>query len=594
MNLVIENLKSSFKSALIFFVGLSCLSCQSFQKKKQSIKTNSYVDKKIGSLQQKPLKSTVPTQKAYSIPIIDKNYFKVQADSAYLKGEEAFFKGDNTKALKYLKTALLFAPHSLHLQKRLAYIYEQEGLFAEALSHYQVLLKKTEQNKEFYQKLTDIYALKGLNKKAFEHHQHLLDHEPDNFSLWLKHALLLIHQEDWVGTLKALKKAKAKALSTEDKVQSLLSQAYVLAKLQNLPKSLKIIDQLNHLPIHEEELVLKVAEFYKSLQQDLLALSHLERFQQTQGVTPLVAKSLLDYYISFEHWEKALQQMNHIQALGQFEIQHYFYMAILLLEKRNYNRALVFLKDLVAKEPKNGQYLYLLAMAYEQKKEWLKALNTYSRVEISSPHFLTAQLQSAQLLKQLDQNKKAFSLLKKLSFPKQGGISPQALLLYAESFWNTGKKKKALKVLTKGLKEKPFHAELLFLRGFYLKQSGQEKLALKDMNQILKNHENHEEALNFIAAFYSEKQINLTAAEQMARKALSLNPHSGYFLNTLGWILFQKGNLVSALNYLSKAFVKNSKDSHIAKRLGTVHLELKNFEKSDYFFKEALKLEEND
>ena len=100
-------------------------------------------------------------------------------------------------------------------------------------------------------------------------------------------------------------------------------------------------------------------------------------------------------------------------------------------------------------------------------------------------------------------------------------------------------------------------------------------MALRDMRQILKKQEDHEEALNFIASFYSEQKINLTAAEKMARKALSLKPHSSYFLNTLGWILFQKGKVKSALHYLKKAFSKNNTDSHIAKRLGKVYLKLK-------------------
>ena len=594
MSFIFEQLKIPLKITWIFIIFLSCLSCQSLDHTKKFVTENAHIYKKNGGPQSESLKSASSIQKNSQSPIIDSNYFELQADSAYLKGEEAFFAGRRTEALKHFKKALLFAPNSSHLRKQIIQIYEQEGLFAEALSRYKAFSQTMGKNKEFHQKLTNIYTLRGLNNKALEHLQLLLKQEPDHFLPWFKQALLLIHQRDWTEALKALKTAKTKATNLEEKVQVVLSQSYVFACLQDVSQSLKTMSQLARFQIPHEKLVLQIADFYKSLGQHLLALSYLESFQKTQGVTKQISQSLLDYYISSENWEKAGQQMEHIQALGQFANHHYFYMAMLLMEKQDYDRALAYLKDLVSAEPKQGQYLYFLAFIYEQQKQWIKALETYNQVQVSSPHFLAAQLQAAQLLKQMGQQKKSFSLLEKLSFSSYGDIRPQALLLYSESLWNSKYRKKALNVLTRGLERQPFHIDLLFLRGFYFKQSGYLNRALKDMERILKKQSNHEEALHFIASFYSEQEIHLNTAETMARKALFLKPHSSYFLNTLGWILFQKGNWQSALPYLNQAFVKNSRDSHIAKRLGKVHFQLKNFEKSDYFFKEALRLEKND
>ena len=595
MDFHFRNLTTLFQPVQIFLVSWFCFSCQNLEHIKQSTREqNSHVFEKNKMSQKEIIKSKLFKKNNSCFQVIDQNYFELQADSAYFKGEDAFFKGNNTEVLKYFKQALLFAPNSVRLRVRTANIYEQEGLSAEALSHYKALLQNSEKNKEIYHRLVDFYALNGLNKKAFEYHQYLLNQDPDNFVLQLKQALLLINQEDWTSALKALKTAEQKAFGLEEKVQVVLSQAYVFAKLQNIPKSLKTMNKLAYLQISEEELVLKIADFYKSLEQNFLALSYLENFQKSQGATKTISNTLLDYYISSENWKKAVRQMELVQALGLFEDHHYFYMAMLLMEKQKHDRALVFLKDLVMKEPNNGQYLYFLALVYEQKQEWQKALKTYNQIQKSSSHFLAANLQSAQLLQQIGRKRESFVLLNKLAFSSNGDISPQALLLYAESLWNSGRKEKALSILTKGLRSKPSHVDLLFLRGVYLKQSGHLNLALRDMRQILKKQDDHDEALNFIASFYSEQKTNLNAAEKMARKALSLKPHSSYFLNTLGWILFQKGKMKSGLHYLKKAFSKNNTDSHIAKRLGKIYLKLKNFKKSDYFFKEALKLEKND
>ena len=447
MDSCFRNLTAFFQLIQILLVSWFCLSCQNMEHIKQSTQEYDYpVFEK-----NKPLKHN----HSHS-PVIDQNYFELQADSAYLKGEEAFFQGNNIEALKHFKQALLFAPHSIHLRVRTANIYEQERLSAEALSHYKALLQKPEKNKEIYHKLVDFYTLNGLHKKAFEHYQYFLKRDPDNFLLRLKQALLLINQEDWTSALKALSTAEQKSLSLEEKVQAILSQAYVFAKLQNIPKSLKTMNKLAHFHIPEEELVLKIADFHKSLGQDFLALSYLENFQKSQGATKSVSSALLDYYISSANWNKAIQQMELAQALGHFENHHYFYMAMLLMEKQEYNQALLFLKDLTRKEPKNSQYLYFLALVYEQQKKWKKALKTYNKVQKSSLHFLAANLQSAQLLQKTGHKKESFALLNKLTFSPNGDISPQALLLYSESLWNSGHKEKALQYFIQRIEKQAF------------------------------------------------------------------------------------------------------------------------------------------
>ncbi len=584
-----KHLKKPLKSSGLLLPLLSCLSCQSLDTQHLSLNRHNNACKKNVDLK----KPSLHDETSACSPVIDNNHFEIQADSSYLKGMTALFDKNNTNALNHFKTALLFSPNSLHLKKQLAETYEKEGLLAEAFNHYRALSKNTENNKKFLKKITQIYSLRGLHQQALKNHQFLLKQDPDNASLWLKQALLLTDQENWTEALKTLNQAEIKASNPKEKVQIILSQSYVFTKLKNPQKSLMIMNKLANLQIHTESFALKIAEFYKFLKQPSLATEYLERFQKTQGITKLVSKKLLDYYIDSSKWEKAFQQIEQIQKSGYFENHHYFYTAMLFIEKQNYDRALVFLKDLVAKEPKDGQYLYFLAFAHEQKKEWFKSISVYNQVPKTSPLFLAAKLQVTQVLKKTGQQKKSLNLLKKLSFSERG-MSLQALLFYAEDLWDAGYKKKAIHVLTKGLGYKPSHADLLLLRAFYFKESGQLNSALRDIKEILKKEKDHGEALNFIAAIYSEQQINLNNAEKMAKKALLIKPESSYFLNTLGWIMFQNGKWQSALSYLNKAFARDNTNSHIAKRLGKVHLKLKNFKKSEYFFKEALKLEKND
>lgn len=592
MKFFIGYMKKILKLFGIFFIFFSCFSCQNLNRSKKADRTNVYIDIDRKNHQAQQTKNFYLKRTASQL--IDQNYFEVKADFYYLKAERAFFSADNTKALQFFKRALLFAPYSVQLQKRLADIYKQEGLLTEAFRIYRDILQRSGQNKEIHQELTDIYIFQGMFDRALAKHQYLLNQEPDSFSLWFKQALLFASQKNWDSAIKALETAESKAFSLQERFQALLYQSYIFIKSKNTSRALKIMNSLQALQIPErEDLVLKTADLYQSLGQTEKGIDYLEDFQKQYGVKSFISKVLFDHYISSENWDKALSKLYQIQSLGQLENHHYFYMAMFFIKRKNYDSALLFLKDLRAKNPKNSQYIYLQAFVQEKRKNWLKAIKLYNQVENSDSQFLSAQIQSALLFQNLGQNRKSLSLLKKLSFSEEG-YKPQALLFYAESLWNLGYKKKSIHVLTKALGKHPLHTDVLFLRGYYLKKSGNWNQALNDMEQILKLEKNHGEALNFIASFYSERGTHLNKAEDMARQALSIQPHSSYFLSTLGWILYQKGDLKSALHYLKQAFLKNNKDSHIAKRLGKVYLQLNNSKESNYFFEEALRLGKND
>ena len=372
----------------------------------------------------------------------------------------------------------------------MAELYQKEGLSALAIEKYKKLIEKTN-DKEFREKLSDLYAEQNLNKLALNEINLLLEKYP-NFQLLLKKAVLFNQQEAWIKALKATEKAEKKATVLEENIQSLLFRAYIFAKQNKAKKSLETLKQIEKLDFPEEKLVLKIADFYKNFSEQK-AIHYLQSFQKKKGITAPVSTALLNSALSSKNWEKAQKHIQELKDLGELEEEHYFYKALFLAKQAQYDQAILYLKDLTIKKPQNGHYNYLLALNYENNLEWSKAIKIYQKMPSQSPYFLASQLQLARLWQKQGKYKKSFNKLNHLTFNKPG--SPQAALLYAESLWNKGNQKKALKVLSKALKYHPKHSDILFLRGFYFKQTGAIELALEDMNQILKKDSKHKEAL---------------------------------------------------------------------------------------------------
>lgn len=60
-------------------------------------------------------------------------------------------------------------------------------------------------------------------------------------------------------------------------------------------------------------------------------------------------------------------------------------------------------------------------------------------------------------------------------------------------------------------------------------------------------------AYNDWAYMLAESNQHLDKALRMSRKAIALEPENGYFLDSIGWVYFQKGDARKALPYLRKA-----------------------------------------
>ena len=85
--------------------------------------------------------------------------------------------------------------------------------------------------------------------------------------------------------------------------------------------------------------------------------------------------------------------------------------------------------------------------------------------------------------------------------------------------------------------------------------------------------------------------MNLEDAEALARKALSFKPNDGYILDTVGWVLFKRGDLESAIRYLEAAYKIKSNESVIVEHLADAYTQKELIDKAAALYRKALELE---
>ncbi|MDO6825402.1 tetratricopeptide repeat protein [Marinobacter sp. 1_MG-2023] len=132
----------------------------------------------------------------------------------------------------------------------------------------------------------------------------------------------------------------------------------------------------------------------------------------------------------------------------------------------------------------------------------------------------------------------------------------------AENFWllevnlllDQGLNQEALEVGSNALEDFPENIQLRYARAMLFDTMEQPGKAEEDLKQIIANDPENAVALNALGYILAIRTERLKEARGYIEKALTLDPNNPAILDSMGWILFQEGQIEPALDYLSRAW----------------------------------------
>jgi Flp pilus assembly protein TadD len=96
------------------------------------------------------------------------------------------------------------------------------------------------------------------------------------------------------------------------------------------------------------------------------------------------------------------------------------------------------------------------------------------------------------------------------------------------------------------------------------------KRAVQDLEQVVSRHPEDTGALNDLAWFLIERQIDIDRGITLAKAAQVRRPRDPNILDTLGWGYYRKGDFVTAARLLEQAHAMDPADASIERHLNTV------------------------
>ena len=261
------------------------------------------------------------------------------------------------------------------------------------------------------------------------------------------------------------------------------------------------------------------------------------------------------------------------------------------LQEYSYSHLKILLELALYLYPKMDIAKYSLAEIYDDRKSKEIALKKLNSISSKSFFYLPSNLKKLSILKssRLNAEHKKHLFKIKDKWPNNKFI----MLQMADYFKSKSNFYKAIQIYKKIIENHGENNRLLFLYASSLDKMGDWHKAKELLIKILKTDPEETYTLNYFAYSLALRDEELDLALNHIKKALSLDPNNGFFLDTLGWVEFKRENYMSSVFYLEKSIMILPRSSEVMDHLGDCYLKLGRTKEAVYEWKKALKYESN-
>ena len=135
----------------------------------------------------------------------------------------------------------------------------------------------------------------------------------------------------------------------------------------------------------------------------------------------------------------------------------------------------------------------------------------------------------------------------------------------------------------------PHNDKYHFTLGALYDEDKQKKLSADEMRKAIAINPSNAPALNYLGYSYAEDGTNLGEAEKLIKRALVIEPEDGFYVDSLGWVYYQKGEYQKAVDQLERAVNLTNSDPTITEHLGDAYNKVGKERDARHQYEDALK-----
>ncbi|PLX67901.1 MAG: hypothetical protein C0603_07225 [Denitrovibrio sp.] len=196
------------------------------------------------------------------------------------------------------------------------------------------------------------------------------------------------------------------------------------------------------------------------------------------------------------------------------------------------------------------QTAYSLALLAEATKDYETAIDWYQKILVKRPDFVEASKRLAIIYIQETKLHQALDTLDSVEPTYQ---DVDFFRIKSQIYTDQGNLDMAIEILSKAVAENPAEIKLYVDLALAYDKNKEKLKAESTIEDGLKSFPEDPSLLNFLGYMYVEQGKRLDEAKELIQKALDQKPDEPAYLDSMAWLLYQKGRFEEALSFQKRA-----------------------------------------
>lgn len=518
----------------------------------------------------------------------------IEAKSAYIDGLAAFENEDYQRALDLLNTAYVKFPDHPGVNFALADAYLQINDISNAEYYGKQAIKLDPENRWYRLKLVDIYQASGKTEAAINELNKALEYHPGDQNLLQELAQLYSDNDKPLQANKIYNKLLY--LRGED-INLRLQKLQNFNRLNMQDSAIVELEKIRELDPGNLSTLQVLSDYYLEMDRLEEAREVLQNALQINRKDPKTLIMISDIYMSEAKWDSVGATLGNVVSDSTVSSQTKLKVGRYLYSKFQEDKGNDGIRDatstvfqkIMASEPESGKLLALVADFFTETNQRELALQALERTTRTMPTNDSAWRQRLQLLMQEGNVEEAITVGQQAA--EQIPQDPIILYFLGSSHLSAQNHQKAIEHLKEASTlpaRKPLKASIYGSLGDAYAGIENWEQSFENYEESLNINPKNAVILNNYAYYLSLQRRNLTKAEEMAQEALDIDPKNTSYLDTLGWIYYQKEEFQKAREYIQAAIDTGQASAEVLEHMGDVMNKLNEPQEAKTWWKKAL------
>ncbi len=510
---------------------------------------------------------------------------EAQAMYRYLRARMELLAGDSRAAHAHYEAAARHDPASAFLRARLAKSYLGIGESDSALVEAEAAVRLDDGNLENRRLLAGLYSATGRVSEGIREYRKVLDIDPNDPRTLLYLGAAYLGQEEYGPARKHLERY------TQRNPGSPLGHYYlgrILAESRELAGAEKSYAAALKLNPGSAPVLTELGLVQEFRGRRGVALETYEKLVKVAPRNDWAVRRVEAFRSGRQDLVEARAEFHRLRAREAAPGVTRMKMALIYYELGNLEDAVTEFSLALVERPDDHRVRFYAGLTYGRFEDPEAAARHFERIPPDSEYFVDSQVQLASVYEGQERFVEAVTAIR-AALDKDDRRRKELFRFLAEVYRKAKDYPNAIKAMHTVVELDPESDRVHFALGALYDESKDKDRTIEYMQKAIELNPDYAAALNYLGYTYADLGVELDRAEQLIIRALEIQPNDGFFIDSLGWVYYRKGDYPRAIEQLEKAVHLAVDDPVIMEHLGDAYLKVGKPAKALRSYRDALK-----